>query len=55
MAENPHFRELLQLLNDYEVRYLIVGGYTIWPLYTSFAGFETPRGQLIYGPGSTLS
>ncbi len=38
MAENPHFRELLQLLNDFEVRYLIVGGYAIMkytePLYT---------------------
>ena len=38
MAENPHFRELLQLLNDFEVRYLIVGGYAIMkytePRYT---------------------
>jgi predicted nucleotidyltransferase len=29
MAENPHFRELLQILNDFEVRYLIVGGYAV--------------------------
>ncbi len=29
MAENPHFKELLQLLNDFEVCYLIVGGYAI--------------------------
>lgn len=38
MAENPHFRELLQLLNSFEVRYLIVGGYAIMkytePRYT---------------------
>jgi len=38
MAENPHFKELLQLLNDFEVRYLIVGGYAIMkytePRYT---------------------
>lgn len=38
MAENPHFRELLQLLNDFEVRYLVVGGYAIMkytePRYT---------------------
>jgi predicted nucleotidyltransferase len=38
MAENPHFRELLQLLNEFEVRYLIVGGYAIMkytePRYT---------------------
>jgi predicted nucleotidyltransferase len=38
MAENPHFRELLQVLNDFEVRYLIVGGYAIMkhtePRYT---------------------
>ncbi len=29
MAENPHFKELLQRLNECEVRYLIVGGYAI--------------------------
>jgi predicted nucleotidyltransferase len=29
MAENPHFRELLQRLNEIEVRYLIVGGYAV--------------------------
>ncbi len=38
MAENPHFRELLQVLNDFEVRYLIVGGYAVMkysePRYT---------------------
>ena len=38
MAENPHFRELLQRLNEFEVRYLIVGGYAIMkytePRYT---------------------
>ena len=27
MAENPHYKELLQLLNDFEVEYLIVGGF----------------------------
>lgn len=38
MAENPHFRELLQLLNDFEVRYMVVGGYAVMkytePRYT---------------------
>ena len=38
MVGNPHFRELLQLLNDFEVRYLIVGGYAVMkytePRYT---------------------
>ena len=29
MAENPHYRELLQCLNEFEARYLIVGGYAI--------------------------
>ena len=29
MAENPHYKELLQRLNGFEVRYLIVGGYAI--------------------------
>jgi hypothetical protein len=24
MAENPHYKELLQLLNEFEVEYLIV-------------------------------
>jgi hypothetical protein len=27
MAESPHYRELLQLLNEFEVEYLIVGGF----------------------------
>jgi len=27
MAENPHSRELLQLLNEFQVEYLIVGGF----------------------------
>jgi len=27
MAENPDYRELLQLLNEFEVEYLIVGGF----------------------------
>jgi hypothetical protein len=38
MAENPHYKELLQLLNDFEVEYLIVGGYAVMkygePRYT---------------------
>lgn len=38
MAENPHYRELLQLLNDFKVHYLIVGGYAVMkygePRYT---------------------
>ena len=29
MAENPDYKELLQLLNEFEVRYLIVGGYAV--------------------------
>jgi predicted nucleotidyltransferase len=38
MAESPHYRELLQALNEYEVEYLIVGGYAVMkytePRYT---------------------
>jgi predicted nucleotidyltransferase len=38
MAENPHFKELLQLLQELEVRYLVVGGYAVMkytePRYT---------------------
>ncbi|MGB8886425.1 MAG: nucleotidyltransferase [Candidatus Korobacteraceae bacterium] len=38
MAENPHYRELLQLLNQFEVEYLIVGGFAVMkysePRYT---------------------
>src|SRR5690349_8578908 len=38
MAESPHYKELLQLLNECEVWYLIVGGYAIMkysePRYT---------------------
>ncbi len=26
MAESPHYKELLQLLNEFELEYLIVGG-----------------------------
>ena len=29
MAENPHHRELLQLLNEFQVEYLIVGGFAV--------------------------
>jgi hypothetical protein len=29
MAENPHYRELLQLLNEFQVEYLIVGGFAV--------------------------
>jgi hypothetical protein len=29
MAESPHYRELLQLLNEFEVEYLIVGGFAV--------------------------
>jgi predicted nucleotidyltransferase len=29
MAENPDYNELLRRLNEFEVRYLIVGGYAI--------------------------
>jgi predicted nucleotidyltransferase len=38
MVENPHYRELLRLLNQFEVEYLIVGGYAVMkygePRYT---------------------
>ena len=38
MAENPHYKELLQLLNEFEVEYLVVGGYAVMkygePRYT---------------------
>ena len=29
MAENPDYKELLQLLNEFEVDYLIVGGFAV--------------------------
>ncbi len=38
MAENPHYKELLQFLNEFEVEYLIVGGFAVMkygePRYT---------------------
>jgi predicted nucleotidyltransferase len=38
MAENPHYKELLQLLNEFKVRFLVVGGYAVMkysePRYT---------------------
>jgi len=38
MAESPHYRELLQALNECEVEYLVVGGYAVMkytePRYT---------------------
>src|SRR5258706_5913627 len=38
MAEKPHYRELLLLLNEFEVEYLIVGGFAVMkygePRYT---------------------
>jgi len=38
MAENPHYKERLQLLNEFEVEYLIVGGFAVMkygePRYT---------------------
>lgn len=38
MAENPHYKELLRLLNEFEVEYLIVGGFAVMkygePRYT---------------------
>jgi hypothetical protein len=38
MAENPHYKELLQLLKEFEVVYLIVGGFAVMkygePRYT---------------------
>src|SRR5438105_14698205 len=38
MAENPHYKELLQLLNEFEVEYLVVGGCAVMkygePRYT---------------------
>jgi predicted nucleotidyltransferase len=42
MAESPHFKQLLQLLNELKVRYLIVGGYAVMkysePRYTKDLG-----------------
>lgn len=38
MEENPHYKELLQRLNEFQVEYLIVGGYAVMkytePRYT---------------------
>jgi tRNA nucleotidyltransferase/poly(A) polymerase len=38
MAENPHYKELLQLLNKFRVEFLIVGGFAVMkygePRYT---------------------
>lgn len=38
MAENRHYKELLQLLNEFEIEYLIVGGFAVMkygePRYT---------------------
>ncbi len=38
MAESPHYKELLLLLNEFEVEYLIVGGFAVMkygePRYT---------------------
>src|SRR5207244_12547283 len=38
MAESPHYKELLRILNEHEVDYLIVGGYAVMkytePRYT---------------------
>jgi tRNA nucleotidyltransferase/poly(A) polymerase len=38
MAQNPHYKELLQLLNEFDVEYLIVGGFAVMkygePRYT---------------------
>lgn len=38
MAQNPHYSELLQLLNEFQVEYLIVGGFAVMkygePRYT---------------------
>ena len=38
MAENPNYKELLQVLNEFEVEYLIVGGFAVMkdgePRYT---------------------
>ena len=38
MAENPHYKELLQLLNKFQAEFLIVGGYAVMkygePRYT---------------------
>ena len=29
MAENPHYKELLQLLNKFQAEFLIVGGFAV--------------------------
>ena len=49
MAENPHYKELLQLLNQFEVEYLIVGGYAVMKYGSyvirkiSMCGYAIPR------------
>jgi hypothetical protein len=38
MAESPDYKELLQILNEFEVEYLVVGGFAVMkygePRYT---------------------
>ena len=36
MAKNPHYKELLQVLNEFDVEYLIVGGFAVMK-------YEEPR------------
>jgi len=57
MVESPHYRELLQLLNDCQVEYLIVGGYAVMkytePRYTKeqvkfTRTAVTPRSHHVY-------
>ena len=55
MAENLHYRELLQLLNEFQVEYLIVGGFAVMkygePRYTTAAGCSLATPLPTGGPG----
>lgn len=45
MEPNSDFKELLNLLNEEKVRYLIVGGYAV----IHYEDFMTPESCLSYG------
>jgi hypothetical protein len=45
MAESPDYKELLQVLNEFEVEYLIVGGFAVKygePRYTESTCVKYP-------------
>ena len=51
MAENPHYKELLQLLNEFEVEYLIVGGFAVMK-YGEPRIYQRPRCGSQFQPNS---